>query len=1119
MKSKKIVAFLLSLALIASTAPTSLARENFPNDLITEKQETSQNSSPYIEGEAIVKFNKNYLSGGIDTPSFEQDFNNSDFQIIDKYVFKSNDNQSRGIALENSNDVDMAFVKSPTLTTQQLVNTLNQRADIEYAEPNYIYHLCTNDKFFDRQWGLSNKKSIDSEIGTDINVEYVWDKGVTGSNDDSVIAVIDSGVDYNHPDLQANMWTDFDNSHGYNFIDNNNNPMDDTAHGTHCAGIIAGVGNNNEGITGVNQTAKIMALKAFNVTGSGKSNDLLGAFSYVAAKKDAGVNIIATSNSWSGSLNSRTLSESINILGRKGIISIFASGNESTNLEIQEQFPSCTNSPYIISVGSITRKNELSYFSNYGSTKVDVTAPGSDILSTIPTKMAQYSPDLIELSGNSSKNILFEDYSGTSNTLNFESNTVKIEIDGNVNYQTGKSLKCSTNKESDENIIISDVINLNQNKPKYLSFSIKLGGNLNNITSIFQPYVKSKENDDWLALNSTEAYVNKEWRSFTYILDNSKINWEKFQLKLDFGKTENDLTFYIDNIGLGTKDSILPYAYFSGTSMATPMITGAYNLLNAYSVKNNKNWSPSELRERIIGGSKKDSQDLVGKSISDGHFDFEKAINDPNPVITSLNVYNNVVAINGNFFGTNGKIKIDGTEYTPTTWREDRITFNIPNEIKNYHEVVVETGTNSGRNTLNFGDSYNGFEELKFLGEDLMPDTLLEYKLASINDKIYIIDGVDTLKMQQSKNIYEYDPNTGLWDLNGELTFEKDSLDSEILCMEASNDGKIYYYSTPAPYGFTEEVKLQLYSYDVNTHKSKKIYEKMLDSEEMIFIKLNLSSLKLIDYNDEIYFLGGTNKAIIIDKNNYESREQEITFDFKIKNTVSDANNTYVLAYNDKNNQYEIYSFDGTNFEKKTTLENLAKNQPSSFAMGMVDGNRIIITGLLDNNNNDTHIYDIEADTWEIYEKIYSNSIENDYTGAVCNNYFYVSTQNSIGECKFKRSNISIKNGWQKTKDNNWKYYENGVAVTGWKGNIPGWNNWFFFDSNGIMQTGWHDDIPGWDGWFYFSESGAMFTGWHNDIPGWDGWFYFSNDGVMYVGTHLIDGVVYFFNNYGVLVE
>ena len=105
--------------------------------------------------------------------------------------------------------------------------------------------------------------------------------------------------------------------------------------------------------------------------------------------------------------------------------------------------------------------------------------------------------------------------------------------------------------------------------------------------------------------------------------------------------------------------------------------------------------------------------------------------------------------------------------------------------------------------------------------------------------------------------------------------------------------------------------------------------------------------------------------------------------------------------------------------------------------------------------------------------------------------------------------------GW-----NNWFYFSNdGAMLTGWHNDIPGWNNWFYFSNDGVMFTGWHNDIPGWNNWFYFSNDGVMFTGWHNDIPGWNNWFYFSKDGVMYIGTYLIDGIVYFFNNYGVLVE
>ncbi|MEL0589779.1 MAG: S8 family serine peptidase, partial [Planktothrix rubescens PR221] len=208
--------------------------------------------------------------------------------------------------------------------------------------------------------------------------------------------MIDTGVDYNHPDLSANIWTNpgeiagdgidndsngyIDDVRGWDFAYNDNNPMDVHGHGTHVSGTIAGKGNNGVGVTGVAWNAKIMPLKMFDDTGLGgyTSNAIL-AINYATAK---GVKL--TNNSWGGGGYSQALSDAINTAGQQGALFIASAGNSSLNTDITPAYPASYNLSNIISVASTTRTDGLSSFSNYGATTVDLGAPGSDIYSTLP---------------------------------------------------------------------------------------------------------------------------------------------------------------------------------------------------------------------------------------------------------------------------------------------------------------------------------------------------------------------------------------------------------------------------------------------------------------------------------------------------------------------------------------------------------------------------------------------------------------------------------------------------------------------------------------------------------------------------------------------------------------
>jgi hypothetical protein len=275
----------------------------------------------------------------------------------------------------------------------------NYRDDpgVEYAELNYKVSVCRtpNDTLYRLQWPLNNTGQDYPDSGgfnpppgtpdADIDAPEAWDYS-TG-NSEIVVAVVDTGVDYDHRDLWTNMWVNqaelggtsgidddgngyVDDIYGYDFINNDSNPKDDNGHGTHCAGIIAAAGNNGADITGVCWDAKIMALKFLDSSGSGNNADAIEAF-YYAVQNGADV----ASNSWGGGGFSQAMADAVDYAYSQGVMMVASAGNSGTT---NVQYPAYYDNMF--SVAATDSDDHKASFSTYGSW-VDIAAPGVDILS------------------------------------------------------------------------------------------------------------------------------------------------------------------------------------------------------------------------------------------------------------------------------------------------------------------------------------------------------------------------------------------------------------------------------------------------------------------------------------------------------------------------------------------------------------------------------------------------------------------------------------------------------------------------------------------------------------------------------------------------------------------
>ncbi|MGZ3789187.1 MAG: S8 family serine peptidase [Bacteriovorax sp.] len=285
------------------------------------------------------------------------------------------------------------------------VNAIKNNPDVEYVEPNYLYTdldqggvvqpASIQDPMFKDQWSLFNTGHNtwikDSPPGIDLNVVKGWD--ITKGSRDVVIAIVDSGINYNHPDLKDNLWVNeaekngkpgvdddgngfIDDIYGYDFANNDGDPMDGLGHGTHVAGII-GASHNGEGMRGVMGNVKIMALKFLTDAGPGDTKNAIKAIDYAIKN---GAQII--NNSWGGGDYSQAMYDAFMAAAEKNIIITAAAGNSNADNDATPKYPASYKVPNLVTVAAHNALDGKASFSNFGKNSVSVFAPGLDIVST-----------------------------------------------------------------------------------------------------------------------------------------------------------------------------------------------------------------------------------------------------------------------------------------------------------------------------------------------------------------------------------------------------------------------------------------------------------------------------------------------------------------------------------------------------------------------------------------------------------------------------------------------------------------------------------------------------------------------------------------------------------------
>jgi subtilisin family serine protease len=497
-----------------------------------------------------------------------------------------------------------------------------QDLQVEYAEPNYIVYAAVtpDDTYFSSLWGLQNTGQTGGTVDADIDAPEAWD--LTTGSGNVVIAIVDTGVAYNHPDLISNIWTNagetsctdgidndgngyVDDCHGWDFIGDDNEPTDYFGHGTHVAGTIAAAGNNGLGISGVMWQAKIMPLRFLGVSGSGTTADAVSAVLYANAK---GAHVI--NNSWGGAGFSQALKDAIDA---SPAVVVCAAGNSGTNNDAVPFYPASYTSANIISVAASDQNDMLASFSNYGATTVDVAAPGTSIYSTIPqlnygSPVTIYSQNFNSASGNLpllgwSRGGTYSTWAVTAGTGTGGSNSLEDS--------PGKNYRGNTSSWAG-----------------YMTPIVSAKDNL--YTLSFQWKGVLQTNYDYLDINYSLDGISWDWVDYrtgntngSFIPDST--NYITFAADIagsfyfGFGLSSSPLTnydgVYIDDVVLTRRPISIgnySYAYYQGTSMATPHVSGIAGLIKAY----NPGLTNLEIKDVIL--SSVDTKSLLSAKVLTG---------------------------------------------------------------------------------------------------------------------------------------------------------------------------------------------------------------------------------------------------------------------------------------------------------------------------------------------------------------------------------------------------------------------------------------------------------------------------------------------------------------------
>ena len=988
---------------------TNNSEINFNSDMdqniLLDEEDTSSSKAMkktkkklYTEGEVIVVYHKDALDT-LDTGdlrTFATKANSvSDIKIKTIHTFNS---------LSKSTDSTITYLKSD-LPTNVLLEKLEKDPRVKSVSPNYIFEVSSmpNDPYLERQWGLEK-----------IEAYSAWDTESNAS--DVVVAVVDTGIEYEHKDIAGNMWVNqaeltgapgvdddgngyIDDIHGYDFAanssgDNDSDPSPSGYHGTHCAGIIGAEGDNEVGISGAVPHVKLMAVKASYNGRSLRSSDILESMEYVLNAKQHGVNIVSVNASYGGGGSSEVMKEAIRALGENGIIFCAAAGNNSSDNDQRPHYPASYDLDNIISVAATDKNDNLAYFSCYGAYGVDIAAPGHNIYSTISSGARLIGGVPFVWKDDVESNETNWTTSGTHNSWAIteseaSSGTHAWTDSPDGNYIKGTNSYLTYGEDIDltayDKKHIGVAFKIKYALGKYAHLDMEMSSDSGTTWSAFEPLIGPKR----------YTITSSSWTSLAIEIP-TQFKTAHFRMRFKFYSSyyEEKDGIYLDDITIGNVSRPNRYNYLSGTSMATPFVAGSIALLA-------KAFPDENVTQRIdrLLSSTTPLPSLQGKVLVGGQLNLANAINEDLLVRHARIVLEkhygihpgDTLEINGTSLGeTAGSIAFVADENKKVeanilNWNTQKVTLTVPTLPGK--KIVLSTA--SGAKALNspIVTAWDHQDDLNGTYRSFRTGTMTGWQ-----DKVYYFGGkhyyryYDENGTRHSSNdrnaTWIYDPSNNLWTQGEDIPTK-----SIYLHTTAMLDGKAYVIGGEH-YG---EENASEFVYDFEQDK----WDTIAPLPEEARARTRFGNAVVVD--GKIYYFSGVSWALdyykTVNKNLYVYNPQEDLW--------SDANVTlpvgisaaYAVAHEHKIYLFGGYDVNGTVYDQVYTYTpgdkewvELETKMPIPLARGGIatNGKEILIVGGDTNRINEngtttrvtvnkTFLYYPATDTWkDLSQTIYA---------------------------------------------------------------------------------------------------------------------------------------------------